>query len=118
MKSLRIEVRFVTALTACSKSLSVIFKSAGEIKLKVKELPPTPKDGQFTNGVGDFTMAWREDADLFFRLLEAGHSVVHEAGARVVHPVRPAPWAISTRKPPARPKSFQNWMTSLASPNW
>jgi glycosyltransferase involved in cell wall biosynthesis len=42
-----------------------------------------------------FTAAWREDSDLHFNLL-AGHSNVGSApAARVIHPVRPAPWGIS-----------------------
>src|SRR5262249_55720511 len=36
-----------------------------------------------------FTMAWREDADLFFTLLERGYFVRHAPAALVVHPVRP-----------------------------
>jgi cellulose synthase/poly-beta-1,6-N-acetylglucosamine synthase-like glycosyltransferase len=39
-----------------------------------------------------FTMAWREDADLFFTLLERGARLARAPGAVVVHPVRPARW--------------------------
>jgi hypothetical protein len=45
-----------------------------------------------------FTAAWREDSDLYFRLLEEGRRVVHAPDAVVVHPIRPAPWAISLRQ--------------------
>jgi glycosyltransferase involved in cell wall biosynthesis len=41
-----------------------------------------------------FTMAWREDADLYFTLLERGHSVQHAPAAVVVHAVRPARFAV------------------------
>lgn len=42
-----------------------------------------------------FTAAWREDADLFFALLERGCRVARAPGAVVVHPVRPAQWGVS-----------------------
>jgi GT2 family glycosyltransferase len=42
-----------------------------------------------------FPLAWREDSDLHFRLLEAGARIVREPRAVVVHPVRPAPWGVS-----------------------
>jgi glycosyltransferase involved in cell wall biosynthesis len=42
-----------------------------------------------------FTSAWREDSDLYFRLLAARHHVVPLDDAVVLHPVRPAPWGIS-----------------------
>jgi glycosyltransferase involved in cell wall biosynthesis len=42
-----------------------------------------------------FTMAWREDADLFFTLLEKGYRVGPVPEAVVVHPVRPARWGVS-----------------------
>jgi glycosyltransferase involved in cell wall biosynthesis len=45
-----------------------------------------------------FTAAWREDADLFFTLLEKGFRVVPVPDALVVHPVRPAPWGVSLRQ--------------------
>ena len=45
-----------------------------------------------------FTLAWREDSDLYFTLLERGFRVVHVPGAVVVHPVRPAPWGVSLRQ--------------------
>jgi GT2 family glycosyltransferase len=45
-----------------------------------------------------FTRAWREDSDLQFRMLRAGQSIGWAPDALVVHPVRPAPWAISLRQ--------------------
>lgn len=48
----------------------------------------------------DFTMAWREDSELFFRLLTLAPSngsprLVTVDSAVVIHPIRPAPWGIS-----------------------
>jgi GT2 family glycosyltransferase len=45
-----------------------------------------------------FTMAWREDSDFQFKLLEEGIPVVVVAAARVVHPVRKAYWGISLKE--------------------
>ena len=45
-----------------------------------------------------FAVAWREDADLFFRLLEHGVRIVHVPEAAVLHPVRPAAWGVSLRQ--------------------
>lgn len=45
-----------------------------------------------------FTAAWREDADLYFSLLERDKTVVHLPVAVVVHPVRPAPWGVSIKQ--------------------
>ena len=42
-----------------------------------------------------FSMAWREDSDLEFKLLESGVPIVTVPAARVVHPVRAAPWGVS-----------------------
>jgi len=42
-----------------------------------------------------FRMAWREDSDFHFRLLELGARIRHVPQAVVVHPVRPAPWGVS-----------------------
>jgi glycosyltransferase involved in cell wall biosynthesis len=42
-----------------------------------------------------FTLAWREDSDLYFRLLAAGRRVEHLTDAVVVHPVRRARWGVS-----------------------
>jgi GT2 family glycosyltransferase len=44
-----------------------------------------------------FEMAWREDSDLHFRLLELGEiRKVHDA--LVVHPVRPAGWGVALKQ--------------------
>lgn len=45
-----------------------------------------------------FRMAWREDSDLHFRLLQCGARLVHAPRALVVHPVRPAPWGVSLKQ--------------------
>lgn len=42
-----------------------------------------------------FRVAWREDSDLFFGLLERGLPLAYAPGALVVHPVRPARWGVS-----------------------
>ncbi|HEX7079858.1 MAG TPA: glycosyltransferase [Gammaproteobacteria bacterium] len=42
-----------------------------------------------------FELAWREDSDLFFRLLDCDARVVHVPDALVVHPVRTASWGVS-----------------------
>lgn len=42
-----------------------------------------------------FRLAWREDSDLFFNLLDLNAAVVHVNNAVVVHPIRPAPWGVS-----------------------
>lgn len=42
-----------------------------------------------------FELAWREDSDLAFTLLDLGHRIEHAPAARVVHPVRPARWGVS-----------------------
>lgn len=42
-----------------------------------------------------FSLAWREDSDLYFTLLEQGRRLVREPGAVVVHPIREAPWGVS-----------------------
>jgi len=45
-----------------------------------------------------FEQAWREDSDLYFRLIDAGVRVVHVPDAIVVHPVRPASWGVSLKQ--------------------
>jgi GT2 family glycosyltransferase len=45
-----------------------------------------------------FTMAWREDSDLEFRLLEHNIPILFIPQARVLHPVRPAPWGVSLKE--------------------
>lgn len=45
-----------------------------------------------------FSAPWREDSDLYFTMLERGYSVVNAPDAKVVHPIRPAPWGTSIRQ--------------------
>src|SRR4051794_10076678 len=45
-----------------------------------------------------YAAAWREDSDLQFTLLERGFPIARAPRAVVVHPVRPAPWAVSLRQ--------------------
>lgn len=45
-----------------------------------------------------FETAWREDSDLYFRLLENGGEFGRCERAVVLHPPRPAPWGISLRQ--------------------
>ena len=42
-----------------------------------------------------FAMAWREDSDLWFTLLERGEPLASAEDAIVLHPVRPGRWGIS-----------------------
>lgn len=42
-----------------------------------------------------FRLAWREDADLYFRLLQSNARIAHVPDAVVEHPIRPAPWGVS-----------------------
>lgn len=42
-----------------------------------------------------FARAWREDSDLMFALMQFVGPVVAAPLAKVVHPVRPAPWGVS-----------------------
>lgn len=42
-----------------------------------------------------FRFAWREDSDFHFRLLEYQATILHEPGAVIMHPIRPAPWGVS-----------------------
>ncbi|WP_367399096.1 glycosyltransferase [Burkholderia multivorans] len=44
-----------------------------------------------------FEMAWREDSDLHFSLLERGMAVVSAPAAVVLHPIRPVPFAVGLR---------------------
>ncbi|MBT1703815.1 glycosyltransferase family 2 protein [Chryseosolibacter indicus] len=67
---------FITANCACSK----------KALLKVGGL-----DEQFT-------MAWREDSDLHFKLILHGVPVITLKNAIVTHPVRKAPWGISLQE--------------------
>jgi GT2 family glycosyltransferase len=45
-----------------------------------------------------FRAAWREDSDLHFALLQNGRRIARATAAVVVHPVRPAPWAVSLKQ--------------------
>jgi len=45
-----------------------------------------------------FKLAWREDSDLHFKLLEQHIPIIKLSSAVVVHPVREAPWGISIRE--------------------
>lgn len=45
-----------------------------------------------------FRMAWREDSDLQFQILEHSYKLGRASSARVVHPVRQAPWGVSIRE--------------------
>lgn len=45
-----------------------------------------------------FRFAWREDADLYFRLLDLGGRVVHAPQALITHPIRPASWGVSMKQ--------------------
>lgn len=42
-----------------------------------------------------FRFAWREDSDLYFRLLNMHANIVRAPHALVIHPVRPVPWGVS-----------------------
>lgn len=42
-----------------------------------------------------FRLAWREDADLYFRMLQANVAIAHVPQAVVEHPIRPARWGVS-----------------------
>lgn len=42
-----------------------------------------------------FRFAWREDADLYFNLLDIDARVRHVPDAVIVHPIRPAKWGVS-----------------------
>jgi len=45
-----------------------------------------------------FPVAWREDSDLAFTLMERGARLDYAHDAVVVHPIRPAPWGVSVRQ--------------------
>lgn len=42
-----------------------------------------------------FRFAWREDSDLYFRLLDYQANIVYEPKAVMMHPIRPAAWGVS-----------------------
>jgi glycosyltransferase involved in cell wall biosynthesis len=45
-----------------------------------------------------FRYAWREDADLYFRLLGRHGRIVHAPAAVITHPIRPAAWGVSLKQ--------------------
>jgi len=45
-----------------------------------------------------FTMAWREDSDLHFKLLKEGIQILKIEEAVIFHPVRQAPWGVSLKE--------------------
>lgn len=45
-----------------------------------------------------FSVAWREDTDMYFTLLARNARLVHEPAARVTHTIRPSPWGVSLRQ--------------------
>jgi len=45
-----------------------------------------------------FELAWREDSDLYFSLLEHRKRVVYTREALVIHPIRAAQWGVSLRQ--------------------
>jgi glycosyltransferase involved in cell wall biosynthesis len=45
-----------------------------------------------------FRMAWREDSDLHFKLIQHDIPLHHVNEAIVIHPVRQAPWGVSIRE--------------------
>lgn len=45
-----------------------------------------------------FRFAWREDADLYFRLLGRNGRIVYAPTAVITHPIRPASWGVSLRQ--------------------
>ncbi|MVN93046.1 glycosyltransferase family 2 protein [Mucilaginibacter aquatilis] len=46
----------------------------------------------------NFSMAWREDSDLHFKLLKNGTPIKKVGNAVVVHPVRSAKWGVSIKE--------------------
>lgn len=45
-----------------------------------------------------FTQAWRDDVDLYFRLLDRSDRVAHAPSAVMTRPLRPAPWGEALRQ--------------------
>jgi glycosyltransferase involved in cell wall biosynthesis len=45
-----------------------------------------------------FRAAWREDSDLHFKILKSTYTLGRAPAARIIHPVRQAPWGISVKE--------------------
>lgn len=59
----------------------------------------TKKTLEMVNGFDEaFTMAWREDSDLEFRLLKKQVPIKKIEEAIVIHPARKAPWGVSLKE--------------------
>lgn len=70
------QAEFITANCACSRSALEV-----------------------TGGFDEaFAMAWREDSDLHFKLIEAGIPIVKVPAALVIHPVRSAMFGVSLKE--------------------
>ncbi|WP_412469293.1 glycosyltransferase family 2 protein [Pedobacter sp. KLB.chiD] len=70
------EADFITANCACTKA--ALFKTGGFDER--------------------FAMAWREDSDLEFKLMQASIPIFRNEAAVVVHPVREASWGVSLKE--------------------
>lgn len=54
---------------------------------------------EIVNGFDErFSMAWREDSDLEFKLLQQNIPITRVPEALIIHPVRKAPWGISIKE--------------------
>ncbi len=71
---------------------------------------------QTVNGFDEeFAMAWREDSELQFKLLNANIPIVKIEAAIVVHPVRKAAWGVSLKE---QKKSMFNALLFKKHPVW
>lgn len=70
------QAEFITANCACSKQALIAIGGFDE----------------------RFSLAWREDSDLAFRLVDSRIPIYHNHLAVVVHPVRKAPWGVSLKE--------------------
>ncbi len=61
-----------------------------------------------------FRLAWREDSDLHFKILKSSYTLGRAPAARIVHPVRQAPWGISIKE---QRKSMFNALLYKKSPD-
>jgi glycosyltransferase involved in cell wall biosynthesis len=61
----------------------------------------------------EFSIAWREDSDLHFKLLALNIPIIRVQNAVVVHPVRNAPWGVSLKE---QEKSKYNALLSKKHP--